>query len=142
MTMKKYRIVAYDDLAIIDDTDMWSESKEQLANMAASMFSNHSDAETVEVYDLKADKMILKFGINRKGKMIPMKIRHHPNWGGRREGGGRKKSANPLDRRIYVNVDEDTDNFLGEMDSKTRPAWLRAAIKEKREREQQEKGSQ
>lgn len=142
IAMKKYRIVAYDDLAIIDDTDMWSEGKEQLKAVATNLFATNSDAETVEVYDTKADKMILKFGINRKGKVIPMKVQHHPNWGGRREGGGRKKSANPLNRRIYVNVDEETDNFLSEMDSKTRPAWLRAAIKEKREREQQEKGSQ
>ena len=140
--MKKYRIVAYDDIAIIDDTDMFSESKQQLSDMAANMFSTHPDAETVEVFDIKADKMVLKFGINRKGKVIPMKIQHHPNWGGRREGGGRKKIANPLCRRIYVNVDENTANFLDEMDSKTRPEWLRKAIKEKREREQQEKGSQ
>lgn len=133
--MKRYRIVAYDDLCIIDETEMWAERKQQLIDMATSLFSSHPDAEVVEVMDKGADKMVMKFGINRKGKVIPMKIPHHPNWGGKREGGGRKKTANPLTRQIYVKVDEETANFLDEMDSITRPRWLRAAIKEKRERE-------
>lgn len=137
--MKKYRIIAYDDLTIVDETEMFSKDREQLKAVATNLFATNSDAETVEVYDLKADKMILKFGINRKGKVIPMKVQHHPNWGGRREGGGRKKIANPLIRQICFKVDEETADFLDEMDSRTRPAWLRAAIKEKRERE---KGSQ
>lgn len=138
--MKRYRIVAYDDLAIVDDTEILSENKEQIAAMAASMFSANPDAETVEVYDTKADKMVMRFGLSRRGKVIPMKVRHHPNWGGRREGSGRKPVANPLIRLVHVKVDEETANFLDEMDSKARPAWIRSAIREKRERE--EKGSQ
>lgn len=133
--MKKYRIVSYDEYTISDETEVWADHKEQLANIAKGMFGTSSEVKVVEVIDIKADHMRLKFIRTPKGKIMPVKVPHHPNWGGSR-GGGRPRVENPIHWEVKFKVDDETHAFLYEtLDSKTRPAFLRAAIKEKRERE-------
>lgn len=128
------RIVIYDDMVELDDTEVISDNREQVKNIAQSMLKATPNAEMCEVYNCKDGKMIMKFVITRKGNIKPART-IHPNWGGRRPGqGAPSKGDKALINRVVIHVDKEMADFLETVGSK--PEWIRQAIKEKREREQ------
>lgn len=134
--MMKARIVIYDDMVELDDTEVISDNREQVKNIAHSMLRTTPNAEMCEVFNCKDGKMIMKFVITRKGNIKSANVLH-PNWGGRRPGQGAKgKGDKALTNRIVFYVDKEMFDFLETLGSK--PEWLRQAVNEKRERDKQE----
>ncbi len=132
------RIVIYDDLMELDDTEVLSNNREQVKSIAHAMLKSTPNAEMCEVYDCKTNKMIMKFVITRKGNIKSSRT-IHPNWGGRRPGqGAPSKGDKALVNRVVVHVDKEMFDFLETLDSK--PEYIRQAIKEKMEREKGDKG--
>lgn len=132
----KARIVIYDDYEILDETEAIF-TKKQLEDFTTDWLKRTTDAETAEVFDLEKKTMVLKFVKTSRGSIKKARTLH-PNWGGRREGGGRKASPKSFVKQIVFKVDEETADFLESLYDK-KPAYIRAAINEKRARE---KGSQ
>ena len=135
------RIVVYDDLCILDETEMLSDKKEQIKAVAENALQTTPDAQYAEVYN--GQKLIFRLNLTRRGKLVQAK-NLHPGWGGYREGAGWKgKGKEALVNRVVIHVNEEMYDFLDAMGNK-RPEWIRQAIREKRERDQQqeEKGSQ
>lgn len=118
---------------------MLSDKREQIKSVALNVLQSTPDAETVEVYDGK--KLIMKYNLTSKGKVVKANTLH-PGWGGRRERSGAKsKGAAALTNRVVFHVNEDMFQFLDAMGT-SKPEWIRQAVREKREREEKEKGSQ
>ena len=65
---KKARIIVYDDVGILDESDTLFEDKEQLAGIAKQNLSQTPDAEMVEVW--AGSKLVMKFEYNRKHKIV------------------------------------------------------------------------
>lgn len=129
--MNKARIVLYDDLLIIDETEVNFTDKKNLESITTSCLRTTPTAEIAEVYI--HDKLNMKMQLTRKGN--PKKLSIHPNWGGRREGSGRKPiGATALTNLIGLRVDDNMLEFLKSLMSK-RNEFIRKAIQEKRERE-------
>ena len=126
------RIVIYDDLCIIDETETLSNDKAQIKAIATNVLKTTPDAEAVDVFD--GEKLIMRLNLTRKGKVVQAK-NLHPGWGGYREGAGWKgKGKEALVNRVVIHVNEEMFEFLDAMGNK-RPEWIRQAIKEKRERD-------
>ena len=106
---KKARIIVYDDVGILDESDTLFEDKEQLAGIAKQNLSQTPDAEMVEVW--AGSKLVMKFEYNRKHKIVPSK-NLHPGWGGRRDrAGAPSKGAEALTNRVVLHVNEETFDF-------------------------------
>ena len=137
---KKYTIYVYDDLCVVDDTDVLSNDNEQANEIAKSMLNQSSEGITSEVWASK--KLVAKFKKSRNGNITKVKNPQHPNWGGRRsyQPGRPSKKELALVNRVVLHVNEEMFQFLDKMGTK-KPEWIRQAIQEKREREQgSEKG--
>ena len=138
--MEKIRIIVYDDLCELDETEMLADNRDQAKAVAFNMLRTTQDAKTVECW--AKNKLIMKFNLTKKMKIIPSKTLH-PGWGGRREGaGGPRKGKDALDRILRFRVDSETFEFLESLLNK-KGDYIRKAIQEKRERDKQTaKGSQ
>ena len=135
----KARIIVYDDLMILDETETFFKDSDQLASIARQVLSQTPDAEIAEVW--VKEKIKMRFTKNRKGKIVKSNTLH-PGWGGRREGAGSKgKGEEALTNRVVFHVNDEMFEFLDAL-GKRKPEWIRLAVKEKREREENEKGSQ
>lgn len=132
--MIKARIVVFDDLAILDETEIIN-NKDVIGKVANNLLLSTSGAESCEVYDVKSGKMIMRFTLTRKGKVQALKIKTNPNLGGARPGGGRKPSPNSFTRYIAIRVTQDVGQWLDEHTGNSMAAWIRDAINEKMERE-------
>lgn len=133
---KKARIIVYDDVGILDESDTIFEDKEQLAGIAKQNLSQTPDAEMVEVW--AGGKLAMKFEYNRKHKIVPAK-NLHPGWGGRRDrAGAPSKGDEALVNRVVLHVNEETFDFCESL-GRNKAEWIRQAIREKREREENEK---
>ena len=131
--MEKARIVLYDDLVIIDETETFFTDAKNLESIVISCLRTTPGALIAEVY-VKS-----KMTLTNKGK--PKKMNIHPNWGGRRAGaGGKRKGEEVLSSKVCFRVDEETLEFLKSLLDK-KGEYIRKAIQEKRERDK-EKGSQ
>lgn len=128
----------YDDLVIIDETETFFKDNDQLYLIASSVLRSTPSAEMVEVY--VKEKLKLRLKITNRGAVKKENL--HPGWGGARPNSGPKRKGQRLDFQLAFRVTEETYNFLNQMDSFTKVKWLRTAIQEKRQREEQEKGSQ
>ena len=128
--MNKARLVLYDDLLILDETEVVFCDRKNLEGIAASCLRSTPGAETAEIY-IK-NKLSLKFQLTRKGNIKKMNI--HPNWGGRRPGSGRKKQFGTRTNLVHFRVDDETMEFLNSLLNK-KADFLRAAVKEKMDRE-------
>lgn len=128
--MDKARVVIYDDLLIIDETEINFTDSKNLEAIVASCLRSTPDAEIAEVY--VKGKMKSRMQLTPKGKIKKLSI--HPNWGGRREGAGRKKQIGTRTNIIAVRVDDETWDYLCSLLDK-KAEFVRAAIKEKRERD-------
>lgn len=118
----------------LDDTEVISDNREQIKNIAHSILKTTPNAEMCEVFNCKDGKMIMKFVVTRKGTIKSANVLH-PNWGGRRPGqGAPSKGDKALTNRVVFHVDREMFDFLETLNSK--PEYIRQAIKEKREREQ------
>ena len=82
--MEKARIVLYDDLVIIDETETNFTDAKNLESIVISCLRTTPGALIAEVY--VKDKLKSKMTLTNKGK--PKKMSIHPNWGGRRAGAG------------------------------------------------------
>ena len=134
---KKARIIVYDDVGILDESDALFENREQLAGIAKQNLNQTLDAEMVEVW--AGGKLAMKFEYNRKHRIVPAK-NLHPGWGGRRErAGAPSKGAEALTNRVVLHVNEETFGFCESL-GKNKAEWIRQAIREKREREGNSKG--
>lgn len=127
---QKARIVIYDDLMMLDETETFYKDKEQLAGVAISCLRSTPDAEMVEVY--VKGKLKLKFSINNRGKV---KKERTSRMGGARRGAGRPKGQNSILNQVHFRVNDEMFDFLSSLNNKA--AYIRAAIQEKREREGQ-----
>lgn len=128
----KARIVIYDDLCIIDETEVESRDKEQIKNIAANLLKTTSSAETVEVWVGK--QLSMAFKMMKNGKIKAITNVDHPNWGGSRANAGRpSKGKYAFRNRIVTHVDEEMFEYVENKNNKA--AWIRQAIKEKMERE-------
>jgi len=136
--MEKANISIYDDLVIIDETETFFKDMNQLNAIATSVLRSTPRAEMVEVF--VNNKLKLKLRITNRGAVKKESL--HPGWGGARPNSGPKRKGPALDRCLLFKVTEETYNFINKMDSFTKAKWLRAAIQEKRDREEKEKGSQ
>lgn len=126
-------IYVYDELMVVDDTEVISDNKEQLANIAISMLRTTPDAKYAEVWDETSEKMIMKYSLNRKG--LPKKESVHPGWGGKRKGAGRKPiGEKTLDVIVRSRVNKETGKYLDSLLDR-RAAFIREAIEEKIVRE-------
>lgn len=134
--IKKARICVYDDYCIIDDTDVLYKNLEQVSQIAISMLKATPDAQYAEVYNCKTNRLMQKYKITSRGAVTKTSL--HPTWGGKRDGAGRKKKGKlPLnDEIIHFRVDKEMYEFLTTMLSK-KAEYIRTAIREKREREEQ-----
>lgn len=130
----KARIVIYDDLVIIDETETFFSNNEQLAGIASSCLRSTPSAEMAEVY--VRDKLKFKFRITNRGKI--KKENTHPGWGGARPNSGPKpKGAERLDHILMFKVTKTMFEYVSKMDSFTKTDWLRSAIQEKINREKE-----
>ena len=135
--MEKARIVLYDDLVIIDETETFFTDSKNLESIVISCLRTTPGALIAEVY--VKDKLKSKMTLTNKGK--PKKMSIHPNWGGRRAGaGGKRKGEEVLSSKVCFRVDDETLEFLKSLLDK-KGEYIRKAIQEKRERDK-EKGSQ
>lgn len=127
----KARIVLYDDLLIVDETEVAYSTTKNLEAIVASCLRSTPDAITAEVYS--KDKLKMKMQLTRKGK--PKKLNIHPNWGGRRKGCGRKPiGPKALTNLVFFRADDEMYEFLQSMIGKSNE-FIRQAIREKRERD-------
>lgn len=134
MEENKAQIIIYDDLVIMDETEAFFKDTEQLAGIASSRLRSTPNAEVVEVY-IKG-KLKMKFRITNRGKIKKESI--HPGWGGARRGAGSpRKGESTLKHRIGFRVDNETLKFLDSLLDK-KGEFIRQAIKEKRERDNEQ----
>lgn len=126
------RIVIYDDLCIIDETDVETKDKEQIKNIAINLLKTTSGAESSEVWVGK--QLAMAFKMAKGGKIKAVTNVNHPNWGGARPHSGRpSKGKLAFRNRIVTHVDEEMFNYVENKNNKA--AWIRQAIKEKMDRE-------
>lgn len=138
MEEKKAIIYVFDDLSVLDDTEMNFKSRDEVAKVAINMLQSTQGAKTAEVYETPKNNLILKFKIARKGKVQKLKL---SNRGGARVGAGAKrKGVQVLDYIIHFRADRDLYEFLNTKLNK-KGEYIRAAIIEKMQREN-EKDSQ
>lgn len=138
MEEKKAIIYVFDDLSVLDDTEMNFKSRDEVAKVAINMLQSTQGAKTAEVYETPKNNLILKFKIARKGKVQKLKL---SNRGGARVGAGAKrKGVQVLDYTIHFRADRDLYEFLNTKLNK-KCEYIRAAIIEKMQREN-EKDSQ
>ena len=135
--MEKARILLYDDLVIIDETETYFTDSKNLESIVISWLRTTPSALIAEVY--VKDKLKSKMTLTNKGK--PKKISIHPEWGGRRAGaGGKRKGEEVQSIKVCFRVDEETlELWKNRLDKKGE--YIRKAIQEKREWDK-EKGSQ
>ena len=135
--MEKARIIVYDDWGVmLDETETFFASKEQLEGIVKQTLNQTPDGEVVEAW--VGRKLKMKFQFNRKHKIVPCK-NLHPGWGGRRDrAGAPSKGAEALVNRVVLHVNEETFGFCESLD-RNKAEWIRQAISEKREREGNEK---
>lgn len=131
--MKSARIIVYDDWGVnLDETEVLSQNRKQVENIAVHMLKSTQDAEYVEVWNEK--RLTMKFVVKKNGKVKAVTNIAHPNWGGARERAGRPSKGKLAYRnRIPINVDDDMFSLLETKGNKA--AWIRQAIQEKLERE-------
>lgn len=137
MRMEKARIIVYDDWGVmLDETETFFASKEQLEGIVKQTLNQTHDGEVVEAW--VGRKLKMKFQFNRKHKIVPCK-NLHPGWGGRRDrAGAPSKGAEALVNRVVLHVNEETFGFCESL-GRNKAEWIRQAISEKREREGNEK---
>lgn len=136
--MEKARIIVYDDWGVmLDETETFFASKEQLEGIVKQTLNQTHDGEVVEAW--VKDKLKMKFEFNRKCKIVKSKSLH-PGWGGRRDRvGAPSKGAEALVNRVVLHVNEETFGFCESL-GRNKAEWIRQAIREKRERDGNEKG--
>lgn len=136
--MEKARIIVYDDWGVmLDETETFFASKEQLEGIVKQTLNQTHDGEVVEAW--VGSKLKMKFQFNRKHKIVPCKNLLHPGWGGRRDrAGAPSKGAEALVNRVVLHVNEETFDFCESL-GRNKAEWIRQAISEKREREGNEK---
>lgn len=136
--MEKARIIVYDDWGVmLDETETFFASKEQLEGIVKQTLNQTHDGEVVEAWVGK--KLKMKFQFSRKHKIVPCKNLLHPGWGGRRDrAGAPSKGAEALVNRVVLHVNEETFGFCESL-GRNKAEWIRQAISEKREREGNEK---
>ncbi len=119
-------------MLIIDETDVSYDDIKNLEAVTVACLRSTPGAETIEAY--VGGKLKLKFCLTGKGKAKRLSI--HPNWGGRRPGAGRKpvEVGKILSGKVTVHVNQETYEFLQGL-YREKGNFVRAAIKEKRERE-------
>lgn len=128
----KARIVIYDELLIIDETEVSYCDLGNLEALTASFLRSTPGAEIAEAY-IGGGKLKYRLQLTRKGKVKRLSI--HPNWGGARPGAGRKPiGGKALSIKIAFRVDQDTFDFLQTLLTK-KGKFVRDAIREKRERD-------
>lgn len=126
------RIVIYDDLCIIDETEVVSKDRKQIKNIATNLLKTTPDAESVEVW--VSSRLSMKFKTTRGGSVKAVTNVAHPNWGGVREGAGRpSKGKKAFKYRIVTHVDEEMFDYVESRNNKSE--WIRQAVREKMERE-------
>lgn len=132
--LKRAKVVISDDIMTLDETEITFSTKKQLGEMVDSFIRCTQDAEIAEVYDNEGNKMIARYVLTRKGKVEETSVTHF-NWGGRRTRSGRKsKGEKCLKNKIFFNVDDEMFDFLDRLPI-PKSTWLRQAVQEKRERE-------
>lgn len=136
--MEKARIIVYDDWGvIIDETETFFKDKEQLEGIVKQTLNQTHDGEVVEAW--VGGKLKMKFEFSRKRKIVKSKSLH-PGWGGRRDRvGAPSKGAEALVNRVVLHVNEETFGFCESL-GRNKAEWIRQAIREKRERDGNEKG--
>lgn len=136
--MEKARIIVYDDWGVmLDETETFFASKEQLEGIVKQNLNQTKDGEVVEAW--VGGKLKMKFEFNRKRKIVKSKSLH-PGWGGRRDRvGAPSKGAEALVNRVVLYVNEETFGFCESL-GRNKAEWIRQAIREKRERDGNEKG--
>lgn len=136
--MEKARIIVYDDWGVmLDETETFFASKEQLEGIVKQTLNQTHDGEVVEAW--VGSKLKMKFQFNRKHKIVPCKNLLHPGRGGRRDrAGAPSKGAEALVNRVVLHVNEETFGFCESL-GRNKAEWIRQAISEKREREGNEK---
>lgn len=131
------RITVYDDLVILDETEMLSTDKTQISAVATNLLKTTRDAEVAEVYDVTKDKVIMRFVISKGGKVTAAKADHHPNWGGKRPGSGKKPNPDGNLVAYSVRLSKAVDEYLCNcVDNKAQ--FIRDAVAEKIEREKKQ----
>lgn len=136
--MEKARIIVYDDWGVmLDETETFFASKEQLEGIVKQNLNQTKDGEVVEAW--VGGKLKMKFEFSRKRKIVKSKSLH-PGWGGRRDRvGAPSKGAEALVNRVVLHVNEETFGFCESL-GRNKAEWIRQAIREKRERDGNEKG--
>lgn len=137
--MEKARIIVYDDWGVmLDETETFFASKEQLEGIVKQTLNQTHDGEVVEAW--VGSKLKMKFQFSRKHKIVPCKNLLRPGRGGRRDrAGAPSKGAEALVNRVVLHVNEETFGFCESL-GRNKAEWIRQAISEKREREGNEKG--
>lgn len=131
--MEKARIIVYADWGVmLDETETFFASKEQLEGIVKQTLYQTHEGEVVEAW--VGSKLKMKFQFNRKHKIVPCK-NLHPGWGGKRDrAGAPSKGAEALVNRVVLHVNEETFGFCESL-GRNKAEWIRQAISEKRERE-------
>lgn len=128
----KARIIIFDDLTIIDETELEIKEREQIKNIAVNLVRTTPDALAAEVWVGK--RLEMKFTKTRKGGIKSVTNLKNPNWGGKRRGSGRPSLGDKAcTNRIVTYVNEEMFDYVENLNNKC--AWIRQAIQEKMERE-------
>ena len=135
--MEKARIIVYADWGVmLDETETFFASKEQLEGIVKQTLNQTHDGEVVEAW--VGSKLKMKFQFNRKHKIVPCK-NLHPGRGGKRDrAGAPSKGAEALVNRVVLHVNEETFGFCESL-GRNKAEWIRQAISEKRERDGNDK---
>lgn len=132
--MKRAKIVISDDIMTLDEAEVTFSQKKQMLGMVESFLKCTKDAETAEVYDMETGKMIARYIMTKRGKIVPTDVEHF-NWGGKRPRSGRPPlGVEAKTNRVIVYVNEDMAAFIESL-GRAKNDFLRQAIQEKRERE-------
>lgn len=126
------RIILYDDLCIIDETEVISKDREQIKNIATNLLKTTPSAESAEVW--VSARLTMKFTTTRGGKIKATANVAHPNWGGARANAGRpSKGKLAFRNRLVTHVDDDMFEYVESKNNKA--DWIRQIIREKMESE-------
>lgn len=123
-------IVLYDDLMIVTETDIEYHQEKQLTDFVKSLFMDMREAERAEVYDRKTGTILYRYR-KSSGKRIVSKdtsVKRRPYYGGGRRRMGQNKP-------MLFRADKEVCDILNTLCTYAKSSYIRAAIKEKYERE-------
>lgn len=127
--MKKAIVVTYDDMVILDETEIEYSSNKQLFEFAKDIFISDSNAQSCEIYDKNTRVLIVEMKKTRGGRITTSLTEDYPR---------EKKKVIPRKpenecKRFCINlpIRKEMKEHLDTLGRNNRAEFIRTAIKEK-----------